>query len=204
MPAPGIEQLARRNGIGIDDGRSGANTLQPDRLPHQQHLVVGCLRSGLSGRRGMKRRGAAGGRHRDAPVVAQVGSTMIKSPGAAASIALWIVGAGVTWMGALPPMVTVTVSIDCLPLPAVMTSWPHCAVEPPYCFCCCMAQLGTPVGTVTVIERVAPARDRGIDSANGDRGDRRAAACNRGAPSSKAIVAADGLQIERSRIGRGP
>ena len=35
MPAPGIEQLARRKGIGIDDGRSGAHTLQPDRLPHQ-------------------------------------------------------------------------------------------------------------------------------------------------------------------------
>src|ERR1700747_618114 len=56
-----------------------------------------------------------------------------------------------TCFGALPPMVTVTVSIDIFPLPATIVSSPHCAVEPPYCACCCTAQLGTPVGTVTVM-----------------------------------------------------
>src|SRR4030088_2179720 len=53
-------------------------------------------------------------------------------------------------------MVTVTVSIDCLPLAAVITSWPHCAVvapEPAYCDCCCTGQLGTPVGTLPVMRR---------------------------------------------------
>ena len=58
----------------------------------------------------------------------QVGSTMIRSPGAAASIALGSSGGGDV-VGALPPMVTVTASMDCLPLPAVMTNWPHCAVR---------------------------------------------------------------------------
>src|ERR1035438_738525 len=90
--------------------------------------------------------------------VTQVGSTMIKSPGAAASMAPWIVAEAATCVGALPPMVTVTVSTDCLPLPDVMTSCPHCAVdvEPPglrfsYCACCWMVQLGTPLGTCTTI-----------------------------------------------------
>ena len=55
------------------------------------------------------------------------------APGKAASIAAWIEPEAATWVvGALPPMVTVTASTDCLPLPAVMTSWPHCAEEPPY------------------------------------------------------------------------
>src|SRR5579864_9068241 len=83
--------------------------------------------------------------------VLHVGSTMIRSPGAAPSIALWIVPEAETWVGALPPMVTVTVSIDCLPLPAVITNSPHCAAEPPYCACCCTAQAGTFEGTVPVI-----------------------------------------------------
>src|SRR3981189_1211770 len=68
--------------------------------------------------------------------VAQVGSIMSKSPGWAASIALWMLAEARTWTGALPPIVTVTVSIDCLafdgwPAPAVlavvMTSSPHFA-----------------------------------------------------------------------------
>ncbi len=49
-------------------------------------------------------------------------------------------------------MVTVTVSIDCLPLAAVMTSSPHCAVEPPYCDL--LLDAGSParrVGTVPVM-----------------------------------------------------
>src|SRR5258708_1734329 len=65
-----------------------------------------------------------------------VGSTMIRSPGLAASIALWMLPVAATWVGALPPMVTVTESTDCLPLAAVITSSPHCALEPPYCACC--------------------------------------------------------------------
>src|SRR6267143_961364 len=65
-----------------------------------------------------------------------VGSTMIRSPGAALSIALWIESEARTWVGVLPPMVTVTVSIDCLPLAAVMTSSPQRACEPPNCACC--------------------------------------------------------------------
>src|SRR6516225_8888674 len=78
----------------------------------------------------------------------QVGSIMIRSPGAAASIALWILAEAATCVGALPPMVTVTVSIDCRWLSAlVMASSPHCAVDPPYCACCCMVQVGTPAGT---------------------------------------------------------
>jgi hypothetical protein len=54
----------------------------------------------------------------------QVGSTMIRSPGMAKSIADWIVlnvvggeaatPDATTCTGALPPIVTVTVSIDCL------------------------------------------------------------------------------------------
>ena len=57
---------------------------------------------------------------------------MIRSPGIAPSMAVWIEPEAATWVGTLPPIVTVTVSIDCLPLPAVMTSSPHCAVDPPY------------------------------------------------------------------------
>src|SRR5437016_8965146 len=50
---------------------------------------------------------------------------MIRSPGAAASIAPWIVPEAATWKGALPPTVTLTVSTDCLPLPAVTRSEEH-------------------------------------------------------------------------------
>jgi hypothetical protein len=49
-------------------------------------------------------------------------------------------------------MVTVTVSIDCLPLPVVMTNWPHCAIFPPYCAYCCIVQFGTPLGASTVMD----------------------------------------------------
>src|SRR4029077_451313 len=76
-------------------------------------------------------------------VVLQVGSMMIKSPGLAASIAPWIEPEAATWVGALPPTVTVTASTDCLPLPAVITSSPQRACEPPYCACCWMVHRGT-------------------------------------------------------------
>src|SRR6266404_908923 len=57
-------------------------------------------------------------------------------------------------------MVTVTVSIDCLPLAAVITSSPHCAgalgAGPPYC-CCCWTGQFIPApdteGTVPVMTR---------------------------------------------------
>src|ERR1700719_1754072 len=93
-------------------------------------------------------------------VVLQVGSIMIKSPGLAASIALWIESEAATWVGALPPTVTVTASTDCLPLPAVITSSPQRAgvVEagPPNWTCCWMVHVGTGIvperpGTVTVM-----------------------------------------------------
>src|SRR5882672_9825417 len=48
-----------------------------------------------------------------AAAVLQVGSMMIRSPGLAASIAAWIEPEAATWVGALPPTVTVTVSTDC-------------------------------------------------------------------------------------------
>src|SRR5580704_4540737 len=95
--------------------------------------------------------------------VEQVGSIMSISPGLAASIAVWMLAAAATCVGALPPMVTVTVSTDCLPLDAVITSSPHCAVKPPYCTCCCTGQLGTPVGTAPVMVRspqLTPVRGR--------------------------------------------
>ena len=72
----------------------------------------------------------------------QVGSTMIRSPGLAASMAAWIEAEAATCVGALPPMVTVTVSMVVLPLPAVMTSCPHRVCEPPYCTCCWTAHSG--------------------------------------------------------------
>ena len=92
------------------------------------------------------------------PVV-QVGSTMIKSPGEAASIALWIVPEAATCTGFLPPTVTVTASTDCLPLAAVITNSPHRVDWPgapwvlglPYCTCCWMTHAGTLPGTVTTI-----------------------------------------------------
>src|SRR5438034_1340048 len=69
------------------------------------------------------------------------GSTMIMSPGVAASIAAWIDCDAVTCVGLVPPIVTVTVSIDCLRMgaaavptfPVVMINSPQRAVEPPYC-----------------------------------------------------------------------
>ena len=52
---------------------------------------------------------------------------------------------GVTWVGVLPPIVTVTVSTDCLPFAAVITSSAHCAGGALRCW---TAQAGTPLGTV--------------------------------------------------------
>src|SRR6266478_4076415 len=75
---------------------------------------------------------------------------MIRSPGAAASIADWMVLPAAKRVGGLPPMVTVTESIDCWPLAAVMTSSPHLAAG---CPCCCLAHRGTLRGTVQVMER---------------------------------------------------
>ncbi len=63
---------------------------------------------------------------------------------------------GATCVGALPPIVTVMVSTDCLPLAAVITSWPHCMAEPPYCACCVTGQVdwaAVRAGTVPVITR---------------------------------------------------
>src|SRR4029077_15591108 len=85
---------------------------------------------------------------------AQVGSTMSKSPGLAMSIAAWIEPEAATWVGAFPPTVTVTVSIDCWPAAVVMTSSPHwvdVVPEGAYCACCCTAQFGNPLGTIPVI-----------------------------------------------------
>src|SRR5579871_1374064 len=77
------------------------------------------------------------------------GPTMIMSPGIALSIAFWSVPlpegrsgtapALETRVGVFPPTVTVTVSMDCLPLPAVMINSPQSAVVVPaglYCACC--------------------------------------------------------------------
>ncbi len=93
---------------------------------------------------------------------------MIRSPGLAASIALWMLADAATWVGALPPTVTVTVSMDCLPLAAVMTNWPHCVEVVPvglYCACCCMRAIRhAAVGTVPVIVvslQLTPVRGRG-------------------------------------------
>src|SRR5207245_9113136 len=85
--------------------------------------------------------------------VVQVGSIMIMSPGLARSIAAWTDAVGPTWVGALPPTVTVTVSIDCLPLAAVMTNSPQRAavVGAPYSTRCCTGHTGTLPGTCAVI-----------------------------------------------------
>src|ERR1700739_2615687 len=85
---------------------------------------------------------------------------MMRSPGEAASIALWMVALAATCFGSVPPTVTVTVSIERLPVapPRVTTSSPQRArglagvpSGPPYCGCCCNGQTGTFAGTVTVI-----------------------------------------------------
>src|ERR1700719_1803556 len=96
--------------------------------------------------------------------VLQVGSTISRSPGAALSIAAWIEAEAAIWIGALPPIVTVTVSIDWIPRPpavagaVVITSSPHCAAAlgAPYCVCCCTGQVGTPPGTATWIDVSLP------------------------------------------------
>src|SRR5438270_13715811 len=48
------------------------------------------------------------------------GPTMIKSPGAAASIALWTEPGPRAWGGASPPTATVTGPRACLPAPATL------------------------------------------------------------------------------------
>ena len=85
------------------------------------------------------------------------GPIMSISPGDALSIASWIDPipeavsgrVAVTGVGFLPPMVTVTVSTDGLPLAAVMTSSPQLCGDAPLLnrACCCTAQYGTPPGT---------------------------------------------------------
>ena len=82
---------------------------------------------------------------------------MMRSPGLAASMAVWMLPLAKTWVGALPPIVTVTVSTVDLPLsPLVMTNSPHCAAEPPYCACCCMPHAGTePAGGVVPVIKVS-------------------------------------------------
>src|SRR6266581_5422442 len=57
-----------------------------------------------------------------APAAVQVGSIMIKSPGLALSMAAWMLPDAATWVGALPPMVTLIESIDDRPLVAVITN----------------------------------------------------------------------------------
>src|SRR5258705_4056007 len=87
-------------------------------------------------------------------VAGVVGSTIIRSPGWAASMALWMLAVAATCVGALPPLVTGMPSVDCLPLLAVTTSSPHSALEPPYCTCCCTlhaATCGPVVGRGTTI-----------------------------------------------------
>src|ERR1700739_3804208 len=55
-------------------------------------------------------------------------------------------------VGALPPTVTVTVSMDCLPLAAVITSSPQSAwLVPAGTLLCCCAHAGTVSGTVPVM-----------------------------------------------------
>src|SRR5437868_13124817 len=80
---------------------------------------------------------------------------MIMSPGAAASIADWIVLPAAIRVGFLPPTVTVMASMDCLPLAAVITSSPHRAgVVPAGTFSCWIVQDETDAGiadTVPVI-----------------------------------------------------
>src|SRR5436309_14015479 len=80
--------------------------------------------------------------------------TIIMSPGDAASIHAWIVPPqSPSTFGCFPPIVTVTLSTDCLPFPAVMTNWPHSVGVAPgaYCGCCWMLQAGTLAGAVTTI-----------------------------------------------------
>ncbi len=60
-----------------------------------------------------------------------VGSMVMRSPGLAASIAAWTLAIAATWVGTLPPMVTVTVSMDNLPLAAVMTNSAQTALDVP-------------------------------------------------------------------------
>ena len=81
---------------------------------------------------------------------------MIRSPGLAKSIADWMVVPAAITVGVLPPIVTVTVSTDLLPLAAVMASSPQRAELPVLAGVvrCAMVQVDTEdgmVGTVPVI-----------------------------------------------------
>ena len=53
------------------------------------------------------------------------GSTMIRSPGADLSRAAWMEAEGATWVGCLPPTVTVTVSTERLPFPEIISNSPQ-------------------------------------------------------------------------------
>src|SRR5579864_7920870 len=85
----------------------------------------------------------------------QVGSIISRSPGLARSIAAWMEADAATWVGALPPMVTVTVSIDAWPPAVVIANSPQCAVEPPNMACCWIAHSGTLGGLRPVPTRFA-------------------------------------------------
>ncbi len=81
---------------------------------------------------------------------------MMRSPGVALSIAIWRAllseFSPLIYVGGLPPIVTVTVSMDCLPLPEVMTSSPHRAAV--VAVVCWMLQLdcaAVRLGTLTTI-----------------------------------------------------
>src|SRR5437879_12938854 len=81
--------------------------------------------------------------------------TMMRSPGAALSMAFWIAlfvvfGPG-TKVGVFPPTVTVMASMDCLPLAALTTSSPHFGP-----LGCATLHKGTVGGTVQVIWRSPP------------------------------------------------
>ena len=75
------------------------------------------------------------------------------------SIAAWTEAEAETWIGFLPPTVTVTASTDWSPLPAVITNSPHRAsgkvelpVGPPYWTSCWSTHWGTSFGTVATME----------------------------------------------------
>ena len=76
---------------------------------------------------------------------------MIRSPGAAASIAVWIAVRPLTMRRSLAADGDGH-GVDRLSCRCRRDDqFAALRVGPPYCACCCMAHVGTPVGTVTVI-----------------------------------------------------
>src|SRR3974390_1814144 len=61
MTAPGIKQRARRESTSVDDARGRADTLQPDRFPHNEQLSMGTHGGALRWRRRINRGSATGG-----------------------------------------------------------------------------------------------------------------------------------------------